>query len=532
MTKAAERFAKIFSGLARSSGRYVVPTGAKPNAEGKVLGRAWTAKAPVTLALWEDHLSGKPANVRNEETDEPMTGALGLGIVPIREDDTVVFGAFDVDVYPLDHKKLLADSKKLNLPVLICRTKSAGAHGYLFLKEPAPAALVRDKLTEWASALGYPGIEIFPKQVKLAAISDGSWINIPYSGGNRSVRYALKPDGSAMGVDEFLEAVDSVALTVEELRAFELPALADEDEMLRGAPPCLVALSQKGFGDWGNNGLFNVAVYLKKRFGDDWDTQIEKHNAAWAGLGLGPKDVATIVKSVKKKKYQYQCKNDPLHSVCNKTACLKRDFGVGGPSDPGVTYGELVKVLTDPVTWIFTVDGAEIECATSDLADQRKFRMTVMEKLTKWPNMIDPDEWAKMIRDRLERAKVVEVPVDGTREGQFWAHLANFCTGKARARTLDEILLGKAHTDLTGKAFKGAEAGRVYFRSTDFFAYLSAHRFSGFSERDAWRWLRKGGAEHHEMPLKRKITDFWSVAAFPEQTEEHDVPRAPSGPEM
>ena len=532
MSKAAERFSKIFAGLSRSGGRYVVPRGAKPNAEGKVLGRAWTAHAPITQELWEAHLSGKEITVKNEETDEPITGALGIGVVPIREDGTVVFGAFDVDVYPLDLKKLLDDARTLKLPVIICRTKSGGAHGYLFGTEPLPAELVRDKLTEWAVALGHPGIEIFPKQTRLSDLSDGSWINAPYSGGDRSVRYALKPDGSAMTVDEFVKAVEKVAVSEEALRAFELPPDDLADETLLGAPPCLVSLAKSGFGDWGNNGLFNVAVYLKKRFGDGWDSRLTEYNELWDGLRLSANDVATIAKSVKKKKYQYKCKDAPLNSVCNRSLCLKRDFGVGGPNDPGVIYGELVKVATDPVTWIFSIDGAEIECATGDLADQRKFREIVMEKLSKWPNMIDPDEWAKMIRERLARSTTIDVPADGTREGQFWAHLANYCTGKARARTLDEILLGKAHTDILGKAFKGAKPGRVYFRSTDFYAYLTAHRFSGFSERDAWRWLRRRGAEHHERALKGKVVDFWSVDAFPEQTEEHDVPRGAPPVEM
>jgi hypothetical protein len=522
-----ERFAKRFAGLARAGGRYVVPDGAKPDAHGKILGRAWTAHVPATVENWEAHLSGKKITVKNEETGEPITGALGLGVVPIREDDTAVFGAIDVDVYPLDLKALVEKVRAFSMPVIVCRTKSGGAHIYLFLTSPARAELVRERLSEWAVALGYPGVEIFPKQSMISEHSDanGSWINLPYSGGNRSLRYGLKDDGSAMTVEEFLDAADRIAASPDEVDSFELPPDPIADDAFEEGPPCLQSLARTGFGEWGNNGLFNVAVYLKKRYGEGWEDHLESYNARFDGLGLGNRDVATIAKSVRKRDYFFKCKDQPIVSVCNKTTCARRAYGIGGGSGgSGVVIGALIKVMTDPVTWIVDVDGAEIELATEQLLDQRKFAAAIVEKASKLPNPVKPDEWAKGIRERLAKARVIEVPDDGSREGQLWAHLADFVTGRARGKLLEDVLRKVAFTDVVAK--------RVYFRSTDFFGYLGSHRFGAVSERDAWRWLRRRGAETHDLRLKGKLTTVWSVPAFPEQTEESTVPRGKPKEEM
>ena len=521
----AEDFARIFAGLARSSGRYVVPDGAKADSHGKVLGRPWTSREPITIELWEHHLSGKKATVTDEETLAPITGSVGLGVVPIREDATVVFGAIDVDVYPLDLGKLGERVRELGLPLIVCRTKSGGAHLYLFLREPASAELVRERLAEWASALGHPGVEIFPKQALLSAHSDGSWINIPYSGGARSVRYALKADGTSMTPEEFVDAVAAAAVLPPDLDDFALPAdKGPGSEDFEGGPPCLLALARVGFGDWQNNGMFNVAIYLKKRHGEGFESELSRYNEKYMSPPLGRVALAAIAKSVKKKSYFYKCKDQPISAVCNRSACLKVPHGIGGGSgDSGVVIGELTKVLTEPVLWIVPVNGKEIELTTGDLTDQRKFRHAAIERLSIWPNLVKPEEWQKSVRERLERAKEVVAPEDGTREGQLWEHLANFCTARSRARNLDEVLLGKAFTD--------AKKGVAIFRSTDFFAYLAAHRFS-IAEREVWRLLRRRGAEHAAKNVKGKAVHLWSVPAFAEQTEEHAVPRAPAREEM
>jgi hypothetical protein len=518
LTSLAEEFARIFAGLERSHGRYVVPSGAKPNEKGKLHDTkwAWTVHGPITQELWEGHLEGLH----------------GIGVVPIRDDATCVFGAIDVDQYrdkdgkPLDLKALSAAVKRMGLPLITCRTKSGGAHLYLFLREPAPAELIRRKLMEWAEALGHPGVEIFPKQTRLASErDDGSWINVPYQGGRRTVRYAIRsPGGEAMTPEEFVAAVKKAAVSPEDLPDVNPPG--DEfGDLLVGAPPCLVALATRGFGDWQNNGMFSVCVYLRKRFGDGWEAKADEYNRRLMDPPLPAKDLMAIVKSVSKKSYSYMCKQEPISNVCNRQLCLTREFGVGGGSDdPGVVFGALEKLETEPPTYIWDVDGARIELAVQDLMDQRKFQALAIAKLDKWPNMVKPGVWQGIVRDRLAKVKRIAVPDDATREGQFWLHLARFCTSRVRGKSLDEILMGKPYTD--------AKEGRTYFVSADLFQYLAQHRFAGATEKEVFRFLRHRDVEHHFKVIKGKGVNFWSVPAFPEQTEEHSVPRAPTEEKM
>ena len=162
-----DKFSEIFAGNTDGYGLYN---------DGKHI----FVKKPVTKELYNQHLTGK----------------ISLGIVPIRADGKCKFGALDLD----DHKKggikkdfdyvaLLKKIKFLKLPLVVCKSKSNGAHCYLFLTEWTSAADVRHILKKMAYALGYERgkVEIFPKQEKLKSGESGSFINLPYHAGNTRV---------------------------------------------------------------------------------------------------------------------------------------------------------------------------------------------------------------------------------------------------------------------------------------------------------------------------------------------------------
>ncbi len=64
----------------------------------------------------------------------------------------------------------LKDLKKKKIPLTVFRSKSGGAHLFLFTKEPVPAVMMRDKLKTYASAIGHARAGIFPKQEKINMI--------------------------------------------------------------------------------------------------------------------------------------------------------------------------------------------------------------------------------------------------------------------------------------------------------------------------------------------------------------------------
>ena len=138
-----------------------------------------------------------------------LDGERPLGIIAIREDSTCLWGAVDIDKYDLDHAQLVRDLAELGAPAIVCKTKSGGAHVYLFFSEPIPAQTVIDKLRELASALGHGDAEIFPKQaqVLLERGDLGNWLNMPYFDSRRTERYAVESDGRGMSVEMFLRRV-------------------------------------------------------------------------------------------------------------------------------------------------------------------------------------------------------------------------------------------------------------------------------------------------------------------------------------
>ena len=163
-------------------------------ANGKQTGRAITTQGAVTEAQVERHLAGEGR----------------LGFIPIHRDGTCSFGAIDIDDYKLDHTALAAKIKRLKLPLVLCKSKSGGAHLYWFLPKPWPAAAVREKLSDWAAALGYGDVEIYPKQDTLNGHDTGNWINAPYHG---SECWAVDDTGNSIPLDQFLGLAERSAAT-------------------------------------------------------------------------------------------------------------------------------------------------------------------------------------------------------------------------------------------------------------------------------------------------------------------------------
>lgn len=507
MADLAERFLERFRGLDRAHGVYRVR--GKAVTGKKHEGAAKTLRTGPTRELWEQHLDG----------------SLCIGVVPIRDDATCRFGAVDIDDYKgLDHNAIEAKIAAWELPLMVVRSKSGGAHLYLFGSEGIPAELMRTKLMEWSVQLGFSGVEIFPKQTRLAGQSDiGNWINMPYFAaatakgkakgrGERFCYYKGKP----ITATKFLDIADSLAVDTETLQGIEPPTGEEFKELLHEAPPCLQTLLQRGGIASGarNNGLFNVGVYLRKRFGEDWEEHLDTYNNEVIQPPLGHREVVQIAKSVNRKAYEYKCGDQPICDVCNRQICRSREFGVGvGDGDPGVQLGQLIQLLTDPVTWIWDVDGARIELTTRELKEQARWHTRVIEELRKWPLTVKPAEWAKIVRVHLAAVEVQEVPEDARPVGQMRYHLASYCTQDARARSKDGLLQNKPYT----------ENGRVFFHGPHFHQYLRRQGIT-VNARTLWNWLREMEADTHFFNIKGKGINVWSVPAFDEQTEALDVP--------
>jgi hypothetical protein len=260
----AKKFFKLFAGLPRAHGTYVTNTEKKKGSTSlKVEGKGITLYEDVTLEKWEAHLDGT---------------SKGLGIVPIMDDANVWWAAIDVDDYNLDHSELEFKINKAKLPVVMVRSKSGGAHLYVFFKELVTAKLVRSKLQEWVIALGLkPGTEIFPKQIALANKTDvGNWINMPYFDAVNTTRFAIYKN-QKLSAQKFIEYANIKAITLSQLEAFSVDMGTGD---FTDGPPCLQTLASTGFPQGTRNmGIFNLGVYCRHKYGDDWQPKLEEYNA-------------------------------------------------------------------------------------------------------------------------------------------------------------------------------------------------------------------------------------------------------------
>ena len=281
-----ERFKEIFAGLQTAYGQTKITDELSEN--GKHEAKSFTKKENVTDLLWNKHLKG----------EEPA-----LGIVPIREDNKCKWGCIDIDTYPFDHKGFIKKIRDKGFPLILFRSKSGGAHVFLFTKEFVPASLMRERLKKIAGALGYAKTEIFPKQDYIRADRGdiGSFLNVPYHGSNKSVRYAFDDNGEPVKLENFFKLYDEHSITEKELLNLKVNEESTEDEFLKGAPPCLLTLLKDGIPE-GNrdNMMYNIGVYLKKRYPDAWADKMQTYNQKYMRPPLSHEIILKKIASVGK----------------------------------------------------------------------------------------------------------------------------------------------------------------------------------------------------------------------------------------
>ena len=497
MTSVTERLFALFAGLGRAHGLFTIHA---DQADGKRRGKARTVQEPLTWALWDKHLAGEQ----------------GIGVIPIRDDGTVRFAAIDVDEYDIDLNELEATLKRMKLPFVLCRTKSGGAHLYVFFCEDVPAGPVQAKLLEVVSVLGLKKeTEIFPKQTELKTKKDtGNWINMPYFDAERTTRYCIH-DGRALTVEEFVDLAEKSRVSE---KTFAELKVGGDDSDLGGLPPCLRHFVKVGFPPGSmNNALFSMGVYARKRYGDDWQRHVWDYNQKYMGPGT-PTEVQGIIKSLSKKDYAYKCNDVPLAGACSKKLCQAAQHGIDdGPTDPGFLIDHVTKILSDPPVYLVRLAGAdgEIRMCADDLLSQTKFGKRVFEATNDPTDPIPPKKWRDMLRKVM--ANVIEEPAprDASPDGHFWELVESFCTRRATARTRDEVLLGKVYT----------ENGRMYFQSKALREDLIQNRFFDYKGPDVWEGLRRHAlVEHDFWNIKGKGCNWWSLPAFGTQKEDFDVP--------
>ena len=447
------KFKEIFEGNNSAYGQLILS--GTTNDKGKADGKAFIKRQQVTDNLWEDHLAGK----------DPA-----LGVIPINEDNMCKWGCIDVDVYNVDHLVLMRNIKGLGFPLVTFRSKSGGAHLFLFAKEFIPASLMQSKLKAMADALGYAGSEIFPKQTEILVErgDTGNFLNLPYHGGARGLRYAIKAGGEAASLESFYSIYDEWSQTKQEIEQITVKETKIE-EIFEQGPPCLNRLATEGFGEGSrNNSLFNIAVYCKKAF-EDWENQVGQYNQKYMDPPLSYQEVQLVIKSVTRKGYdKYRCKEQPICGVCNAAKCRTKKFGVGFEDEQMPELNTLTKIKSNPPQWFLNVAGNRVELKTEQLHNPNLFAIAVLDQA----NVVSPipkaKDWRevhlKMLMQNLQEIEPLESldPIN-----QIVNLLYDFTVNRPAARTKEDMLNKMSWTD----------DGHTYFRMDDFYSFCKRNNW-------------------------------------------------------
>ena len=491
----SQEFFDLFKGLERAYGRYDLSS---DNSDGqKQGGNARTVQETLTLHEWELHLKGER----------------GLGVIPIKDDNKVHWGAIDIDEYDID---LEVFSKKLGTsPIIPCRTKSGGIHLYVFFEQSMTAKSVVPKLREIATLLNHPTAEIFPKQIQIISERGdvGNWINMPYFGGKLSTRYAIY-NGKVLTPEEFIKIAKSKKIkNVNDIKILNLKS--NDFELLPDGPPCLQYLLKVGFPEGTrNNALYNLGVYAKKAFPNEWEEKLEDHNLEFMKPPLKSREVQTVISSLNKRSYNYMCSEQPIQPFCNRALCVSQKFGISEngtmPRITGVTKNE-----TEPPTYFLTVDDRRIGPLESiDMLNQKNFQRAVFEHLDRVIPLVSPHLWIEIMNDLMAKVTLVEVTPDSSNKGRLWELCERFCTGSSSSDVMEDLLRGHAVT-LNEKTM---------FRINDFIEFLDKHRFREFKLHEVTAHLKDRGAKHEAKKIKGKHVNIWIIPEFERQKEEFTEP--------
>lgn len=516
-------FLSIFAGNLRNHGTF------KPDS-----GKMFFEKGPATYQHYEQHLRG----------------LTGLGIVPITDGGLCSFAAIDIDCHgkrEIDVVKLSEKLDKLNVPALLCRSKSGGAHVYVFFKNPERVPEVRLLLSALAAKLEYPKAEVFPKQDDLwqvdGTLSDGSWINLPYFDIVHGVRYCVY-GGVKLNFTSFLEKAREYRTSAEILKAallspdFEKPIdWTPKEEPINDehpdAPPCIQALLMGQVPEGCRNAaLYSVVIYLNKAFPAKYRELARDFNQKCLSPPLAPEELERTIKSASRREYRYKCNEEPLESLCDSATCLTKKFGIEGndayqvksevvPSasedwgdmhhqirienkdGDSFTFGPLIRQATDPVRWILKINGADIIATTEQLNSYTRLDYLVQERLALCLIPLKKGEWPKALSKLMVNSITEDAPESAKVSGILRSHLDIFTvqlrTSDIEEMTDDTIVLRLAQRSPFLK-FVGKELC-VCFRGTDFLEYLRFAKFA-MSPSDIWNVLRSIGVKRGHVKLR------------------------------
>lgn len=495
-------FAQLFQGRADCFGTYRV---FEESQSGKQKGKAVTYpndRQPdrvLTDGDWDAHLAGKQR----------------LGIVPILPDGTCGWFAIDIDDYSVNQHQVVVDIERKELPLVVCRSKSGGAHLYCFINGSIEASLGIELGTKWAEMLGFKGSEVFPKQSSLDyKDAIGNWIICPYFKGDKAADFAYGIQGERLSLDEFVQWANAKQISPEEaaeyLKKKEQSAKdMTDDEIWAQSPPCIQWFRENGVSEGGRNNLFgHMCVYYQKKDAllgtDNWKNDAVEFINSYSDEPLGWEETNHTIQTHTRKEYQYHCKNQPMAAQCNNEACLKLILGVGPDRSfyGDVEITSMIKIDSKPPIWIPRINGKDIEMNTDTLLSPRKFKFAIADALNiLMPGMVQITHDA-IIGPVMSGALTIEPLDELTPEGKTMSVFQEW-TGNllSKSKSLEDLQ--------KGLPINVEDDNSIYFRGQDFLAEYRRVYKDNMADRDIWAALRRGGFQRKRLRSGKKVSWIW-----------------------
>ena len=499
--KLVRRMMSLFEGYDKAYGSYDAVAAMSDMRGGKVeiKSTAFTKKKAVTLDLWRDHLMGKRP----------------LGIIPIRDNNTCLWGCIDIDDYGINPVELVRQIDIEKLPLICCKTKSGGIHVYLFMKDPIDAGQMQIGLRNIAAVLRHGSSEIFPKQRKVALEKGdlGSWLNMPYFGEDR---HGYKPDGTFMTLEEFLDHAEALAQDVDWFDQDKKKKPTETSSSARGGsidfkdgPPCMQHLSAIGIGEGArNNGVYAFGIFAKKKYGVHWQEQLEQWNRDFAQPPLPAMELVDIIKRLGTKDYNYPCKDQPIVAHCNSAVCRTRKYGVGGSANEMPVISGLAKLTSNPPVWFMDVMDFRVELTTDQLLNYRNFQKVCVDELGVLFNGMTQKAWTEVISPLISDAYRIEVSDEVGNIGQFNELLDEFLNDSHIGEKKEDILIKMPWLDDTAEDPK---EHRYYFRLKDLQKFLNDANFKLYTRGQLTSRLKALHGGDAAFNLNKKFTRVWWV---------------------
>jgi len=481
MKEDIQKFKDIFEGFNGGFGVFYFKQSTGPKQQGK----SYTSRDSLSDEIWLNHLTGKPfkAKIIKQNGEKFECNVDSIGIAPVREDHKCKWGCIDIDQYPVDFTTLNKKFRDRKLPLILCKSKSKGAHAFLFAKDWVSAKLMQQKITEIAQTLGQANLDrIYPVQTepKIEERGEiGSWLNLPYYFHNNpdkiKWRSAINDDGTEATLEQFFHLHTKYALNEEELNNFTIPL---EDDWFKEGPMCLKIMATFGFVEGHrNNTLIEIGIYLKKRFPDSWRKKLGEYNThCFKDLQDGPlstREVLAIETSIGKNDYFYGCKKAPLKPFCRSHECRLQKFGVGEGNVPNNNVSKLSVMMSNPKVWFLTYEGKTVVLKSRELATQRLWQIAATEQTGKTPQLLKQRDWETLLNKLQANVNIIPADPETTNRGKLRKFLTKWCLDSVKVQEVEGEKWETAYGDQSSFIDK---EGTVWFQIDWFKKFLDTQK--------------------------------------------------------